>query len=188
MMNRTPEQREETKKKRIATFEKKKNLPKKTRLEMFVEKYGEELGEQEYLIYKQKIYSGPSRMSGRALHVYDMIFKKHPSIANELYCDMPGRKEFFLLDDKTLRFYDFTHRETKVILEFYGDFWHPVSRLEDIHPVTKISLTEMYDKDRNKENLATFNGFDLFIIRDSFNEEEVERIVETFIERIKSKL
>lgn len=183
----SPQQKEIIKEKRSIGLEKhlSKNVRGKSRLEFFISRYGEEEGTQRYHETMKKSFHGPNRMSSPAKLIYVTLCKKLPQDKiDELYCDVPGKQEFWLSESKNIYGYDFTHRESKSILEFNGSFWHPCQPSEDLHLVTKKTLREMYTSDIRKKELAEQNGFTVFIITDKMNSEELNLIIDQFCVRI----
>jgi hypothetical protein len=183
----SPEQKEDIKRRRNAGLEKhlSENVRGKTRLEFFTSRYGEIEGTQRYHETMKKAFHGPNRMSAPAKQVYTTLCEKLPqSKIDELYCDVPGKQEFWLSESPNIYGYDFTHRETKSILEFNGSFWHPEEPNESLHPVTKKTLTEMYNNDKRKKELAEENGFTVFVITDKMTSGEQELIVDQFCANI----
>lgn len=183
----TPEYKEAIKQRRDAGLEKHlaENVRGKTRLEFFVSRYGEIEGTQRYHETMKKSFHGPNRMSAPAKNIYTILCQSLPSEKLEqLYCDVPGKQEFWLSESKNIYGYDFTDRISKTILEYNGSFWHPDSPDESLHPVTKKTLTEMYNIDKRKKELAEKNGFTVFVITDKMTLEEQRNIIDKFCARI----
>ena len=183
----TPEHKEAIKQKRFAGLEKHlaENVRGKTRLEFFISRYGNDEGLQRYHDTMKKAFHGPNRMSAPAKNIYVSLCKKLPSEKLEqLYCDVPGKQEFWLSESQNIYGYDFTDRESKTILEYNGSFWHPEEPDESLHPVTKKTLTEMYNNDKQKKELAERNGFTVFVITDKMTSGEQELIVNQFCSKI----
>lgn len=161
------------------------NVRGKTRLELFISRYGEIDGLQKYHEAMKKTYSGPNRMSAPAKRIYDMLCSKlSPEYIDQIYCDVPGKKEFWLSEPGKIYGYDFTHRESKTILEYNGSFWHPDEPSSEIHPVTRRTLAEMYETDINKKKIAEANGFTVLIISDKMTSDEQEIVVDLFCKSI----
>lgn len=183
----SPEQKEDVKRRRNTGLEKhlSENVRGKTRLEFFTSRYGEIDGAQRYHATMKKAFHGPNRMSAPAKQVYCTLCEKlSQDKIDELYCDIPGKQEFWLSESLNIYGYDFTHRETKSILEFNGSFWHPEEPNESLHPVTKKTLTEMYNRDKRKKELAEENGFTVFVVADNMTSDEQKLIVDQFCARI----
>lgn len=179
---KTPEQKEKIIQQRKANSEKYfSDIRGKSRLEMFISRYGEIEGLQKYHNTMTKAFHGPNRMSAPAKKIYAILCQKLPQEKIEkLYCDVPGKKEFWLRESNKIYAYDFVDRESKTILEFNGSFWHPNQPSESIHPVAKKTLTEMYNKDQKKKELAIENGFSFFVVTDNMSLEEQNLIIEQF--------
>lgn len=183
----SPEQKEDIRQRRNTGLEKhlSENVRGKTRLEFFISRYGEVEGTQRYHQAMKKAFHGPNRMSAPAKEVYAKLCEKLPqSKIDELCCDVPGKQEFWLSESNNIYGYDFTHRKTKSILEFNGSFWHPEKPSEGLHPVTKKTLTEMYNNDKRKKELAEENGFTVFVITDRMSSDEQELIINQFCANI----
>jgi hypothetical protein len=184
---RTPEEKEEAKQKRNAGLEKHlaENVRGKTRLEFFISRYGEIEGTQRYHETMKKAFHGPNRMSAPAKNIYAILCQKLPAEKLEqMYCDVPGKQEFWLSEAHNIYGYDFTDRVSKTILEYNGSFWHPESPDESLHPVTKKTLTEMYNNDQRKKELAEENGFTVLVITDKMTMDEQKLIIDKFCDRI----
>lgn len=152
-----------------------------SRLELFIAKHGIENGTAKYHDTMKKAFSGPNRMSAPARKIFDMMCEiLSTELIDEIYCDLPGKTEFWLNDGKKLYGYDFTHRRAKVILEYNGSFWHPCEKVEELHPITKKPLWEMYENDIRKIELAEKNGFTVIIITDIMNTNEQLECVNKF--------
>jgi hypothetical protein len=183
----TQEQQEAAKQKRKDGLEEHlaKNVRGKTRLEFFISRYGEIDGAQRYHETMKKSFHGPNRMSAPAKHIYDILCQKlSVEKLEQLYCDIPGKQEFWLSESQKIYGYDFTDRGSKTILEYNGNFWHPEEPSDSLHPVTKKSLTEMYNIDKQKKELAEKNGFTVFVITDKMTSKEQELILNKFCIRI----
>lgn len=177
------DQKEDIKRKRNAGLEKhlSKNVRGKTRLEFFISRYGKIDGTERYHETMKKAFHGPNRMSVPAKQVYTILCEKLPqNVIDELYCDVPGKQEFWLSESHNIYGYDFAHRNSKSILEFNGSFWHPEEPNESLHQVTKKILAEMYNIDKRKKELAEENGFTVFVITDKMTSDEQELIIDQF--------
>ena len=154
----------------------------KKRIDYMIEKHGEEEGTQRYHETMKKAFAGPCRMSAPALKIYKELAKRLEfEVLDRLYCDVEGKKEFWLFDGNDLYSYDFADRETKTILEYNGTFWHPEEPSEDIHPITKETLIEMYEKDQRKTELAKSRGFTVIIITDNMGRDTTNLLINQFI-------
>lgn len=185
---KTPEQKANIIKKRKDSTEKylDENVRGRPRLELFISKYGAEEGSYRYLETLRKAFQGPNRMSVPAKKIYNILSQKlSPEKLEQIYCDVPDKKEFWLSDSGNLYGYDFTHRESKVILEYNGSFWHPEQANDNlIHPVTKKTLTEMYEYDLRKKKVAEEKGFTVFVVIDTMTLEEQLKVVDNFCKSI----
>lgn len=185
--SRTDEQKTDSKRRRKVNMEKylSENVRGKTRLELFISRYGEIDGPQKYHEAMKKAYHGPNRMSAPAKRIYEIICSKlQPVYIDQIYCDVPGKREFWLSEPGKIYGYDFTHRESKTILEYNGSFWHPTEPSNKIHPVTKQTFAEMYETDISKKKLAEYNGFTVLIISDGMSADEQELIIDKFCKRV----
>lgn len=183
----SPEQKETIKKKRLAGLEEHlaKHVRGKSRLDFFISRYGEIEGAQRYHATMKKAFRGPNRMSAPAKRIYVQLCSKLPkNLVDELYCDVPGKQEFWLSHTTGIYGYDFTHRATKTILEFNGGFWHPLAPSDTLHPVTKKTLTEMFNSDKKKKELAEEQGFTVFVVTDTMTDAEQDLIVNQFCARL----
>lgn len=187
MKNKSPEEKAEITKRRKICNEKyiAEKVRGKTRLAIVISKYGEIEGTQKYHEIMKKSFHGPNRMSASAKQIYVMLCENLPyEILETIYCDVPGKKEFWLRDTHKFYGYDFTHRESKSIIEVNGSFWHPTTPSPKIHPVTKKTLEEMFIYDLDKKSFAEKNGFTIYVITDKMSMDEQLSIVIQFCNRI----
>lgn len=160
----------------------------KSRLEVFIHHHGEKDGIKRYNECIIKTFQGPSRMTKEASVIYEQLkILLSDNELEEIYCDDPSldKKEFWLLQNNKMLSYDFTHRKSKTILEYDGAYWHPLSPSDEIHEITKLTLTEMYHNDINKLKLANDNGFTVLKIRSSDTKDQKDKTIDSFIKSIR---
>ena len=127
-----------------------------------VERHGEEKAEK---IIRNRLcnFSGQS-------NIEKAIFEK--------YFQPNGfKRSFYLMNPETTRplIYDYYHSESKVLIEFNGDFWHcnPTQFTEDyFHPIIQKTAKEIWAKDERKKTLAAQHGFELAVLWESGSIEE----------------
>lgn len=178
--------------KSIAT--KKKRYGDKTKLEIYLEKYGEE-GHEKYAEYLQKIFKSIGSSKPAELLIKSIIDNNKWLLNYTLYyrdSEDLTKVEWFLSSKHGVNFYDFCVRETKTILEYDGARWHPTKEQakkykSELMEVTKISYAEKYKKDQAKIKMAEDRGFTVFTVRSDFTEEQKSAIIEQFISHIKEK-
>lgn len=189
VLNKTQEEKDEINRKRKETIAESGGLPfkGKKRIEYLIERHGEDKGTQLYYNIMKKAFNGPNRMSKPALEIYyniaDVLTQNE---LNEIDCDLPNKKEFYLVGGGKIFSYDFTHQKTKTILEYHGAFWHPTELSDKLHPVTKKSLKEMCEYDILKKTYAEDKGFLYLEIR-SDNLSLKDEAINQFVNRIRNQ-
>ena len=114
----------------------------------------------------------------------------HSKIAKELfdiiYEKLPGHYKYATLNEEyclssngnSLYRYDFTDIASKKIIEFNGDYWHAnpsIYNAEDIITRMNISAKQLWEKDKEKIDVAITQGFSVLVIweKDYRNDKEV---------------
>lgn len=165
----------------------------KSKLQIYIDKYGEEDGPIKYAEYLQNIFKsiGSSR---EASSLIKSIIREQPWLEKyTLYyrdLDDLNKIEWFLSNKNGVWFYDFCVREAKAILEYNGSRWHPTAEQvqnfgDELMVITGISYKEQYERDLLKIKVAEDRGFRVFVIRSDFEEQEKSDIIRAFIEYVK---
>lgn len=180
-------------KKALAT--KKERYGDKTKLEIYLEKYGEE-GHIKYAEFLQTIFKsvGHSREAEKLIKI---IIAENTWLLNYIlyYRDSEdkSKKEWFLSNKKGVYFYDFCVKEAKSILEYDGSRWHPTKEQAkklkiELMEITGMTYGQKYKKDQAKLKMATDNGFKVFVVRSDFTDEQKTDIINDFIKYTKEQL
>jgi very-short-patch-repair endonuclease len=98
-----------------------------------------------------------------------------------------------LSNKKGVYFYDFCVKEARSILEYDGSRWHPTKdqakKLKtELMEITGMTYGQKYKKDQAKLKMATDNGFEVFVIRSDFTDEQKNDIINEFIKYTKEQL
>lgn len=172
----------------------------KNDLQSMIIKYGEIEGRIKYsnriLKYKdsmQKILSSKKingSVSKESLKFFIPFYKKIRKLGisrDDINFGINGSREFFikdlLFDYNTGRFYDFTIKSLKIIIEYNGSFWHPTNREDWKNPW--ISYDDAKYTDQYKEKLAKNFGMDYFIVWDFDNKTDK---MEMLLNYVKEKM
>jgi ribosomal protein S16 len=89
--------------------------------------------------------------------------------------------------------YDFTDIKNKKIIEFHGDMFHgnpkKYNSMDNPHPFRKtITAQEMWDKDKQKLDVAIEKGFDIMVIWDSeYRWGNKQEIIDKCVKFLKNK-
>jgi very-short-patch-repair endonuclease len=180
-------------KKAIAT--KKERYGDKTKLEIFLEKYGEE-GHVKYAEYLQTIFKSIGQ-SKEAEKLIKTIINENAWLLNyNLYyrdSEDKTKKEWFLSTKEGVNFYDFCVKEAKSILEYDGSRWHPTKEQAkklktELMEITGMTYSQKYKKDQAKLKIAVDSGFKIFVVRSDFTDQQKTDIINKFIEYTKEQL
>lgn len=127
--------------------------------EMVVPKYKQKLGEEEYnKMMRKKGQNGCKKliemgkkkeMNNFEKEMYDLLVKKGYS------CEWQFEVDGW--------FYDVYIKEKNIIVEFDGDYWHPIS----IDELSDDRAKRQYNIDRIKDKVAENNGYTIIRIRQS---------------------
>lgn len=151
----------------------------KNNLSNLIIKYGEELGLHKWLQknvkYKESMLKNLSTrrtggyVSKESIKFFIPLYKfcRRLGISrNKINFGITGSKEFFIkdmsLDYNSGKFYDFTIRDIKLIVEYHGIFWHPKDVLTWKNPWLDFNTAK--DADLYKEQLARRSGMEYVII------------------------
>jgi len=165
----------------------------KSKLEIFIDKYGEN-GPTMYAEYLQKIFKSIGA-SAEAETLIKSIISDNPWLQKyTLYyrdSNLLNSVEWFIADKSGVCFYDFCVKERKVILEYDGSRWHPTLEQvekfgDEIMQVIGISYREKYNRDIDKRVKAEKHGFTVFTVRADFTIAEKTTIIEKFLKKVKN--
>lgn len=167
----------------------------KTKLELYLEKYGEE-GHIKYAELLQRIFKSIGH-SKEAENLFKFILSSNPWLLNYTlyYRDSEDKTkcEWFFSSKEGINFYDFCVKEAKVILEYDGAKWHPTLEQakelsSELMSITGVSYSQKYKKDKTKLKMATDRGFKVFVVRSDFTEQQKSDTIDEFINYTKDQL
>jgi very-short-patch-repair endonuclease len=172
---------------------KRANHKGRTKLQIYIDRFGYEEGPKKYAEYLAKIFKGIGT-SKEASSVFTSMIEENPWLKG-LTCywrDGCEGSEWFIADRDGVSFYDFTVKESKTILEYDGARWHPTQEQVDAHgdemmEITNISFKEKFTNDQQKLVRAKNAGFDVFKVRNDFTPEQTQVIIKQFLQRTKEK-
>lgn len=156
----------------------------KKRIDVLIEKYGVEEGTLRYKSIMERSFPGPCRMSSPARDIFTWLVSHMGDKIDQILCDVPNSKEYWIYDKGKFYSYDFTHLQSKTILEFHGSFWHPRILTMRPHQITQKPLISMWDYDRVKKAAAVDRGFKYYEIWDYYSNNLKEEILKEFVERV----
>jgi len=152
---------ERTKKRKLSTQKslatKKLLYGGKTKLEIYLEKYGDD-GHVKYAEFLQSIFKSIGHSKEAETLIKGIISSNTWLLDYSLYyrdSEDKTKCEWFLSSKSGVNFYDFCVREAKAILEYDGFRWHPTEEQakehkDDIMAITGVTFSEKYEKDQAK--------------------------------------
>lgn len=152
--------------KRYININEKKSFSKSK--DFFIEKFGYDEGIKLYFEYNAK--KNPSYTSKESLLFFIPIYKQLRYLGIEktdIYWGIKGSREYFLNDDNSLFFYDFTIPKLNKIIEYNGIKFHAnknwdKERLNNWKCLySNISAQEKINLDEYKNKIANANNFDV---------------------------
>jgi hypothetical protein len=164
----------------------------KTKLECYIDKYGEE-GPQKYGEYLQTVFKGIGASKEAEILIKSIIDENEWLYDYSLfYRDSldKSKVEWFISDKTGICFYDLCVLEAKVILEYDGSRWHPTEEQaqllqHELMEVGNISYLGKFEQDRRKLTKAFNAGFTVFTVRSDFTPAEKQVIIYKFLEKIR---
>ena len=185
--------RQATAKKASAT--KKERYGNKTKLKLYLEKYGED-GHIKYAEYLQTIFKSIGHSKEAETLIKSVIENNTWLLDYSLYyrdSEDKTKCEWFLSSIEGVNFYDFCVREAKTILEYDGSRWHPTEvqakKLKtELMEITGLTYSQKYKKDQAKLKMATDRGFRVFVVRSDFTKQQKSDTINEFINYIKEQL
>lgn len=150
----------------------------KNNLECMIERHGENLGTKKYFSRIEKYKSsmidniGNRKTGGyvskESLKFFIPLYKYCRKLGlkrEDIFLGVTGSKEFFIKDNNanynTGKFYDFTIKSLKIIVEYNGTYWHPRNREEWKNPT---DFDTALASDIYKQNLAKNIGMDYNVV------------------------
>jgi len=178
-----------------ASATKKERYGNKTKLEIYLEKYGED-GHIKYAEYLQTAFKSIGSSIEAETLIKNIINENSWLLNYTLYyrdSNDRTKKEWFLSTKDSVNFYDFCVREAKSILEYDGSRWHPTEEQAkelktELMEITGITYGQKYKKDQEKLKIAINKGYTVFLIRSDFTDEQKTDIINEFIEYTKEQL
>lgn len=191
-LERQEEMKSRTKK---SNATKKERYGDKTKLEIFLEKHGEE-GHIKYAKYLQTIFKSIGHSKEAETLIKQIISSNNWLLKYSLYyrdSEDQSKCEWFLSSKEGVNFYDFCVKEAKTILEYDGSRWHPTKNQakelkNELMEITGLTYSQKYKKDQAKLKMAVNRGFKVFVIRSDFTEQQKSDIISEFINYIKEQL
>ena len=174
---------------------KKERYGDKTKLEIYLEKYGDD-GHIKYAEFLQTVFKSIGH-SKEAEALIKSIIANNVWLSNYTlyYRDSEDKTkcEWFLSSKEGVNFYDFCVKEAKVILEYDGSRWHPTEDQakelkNELMEIIGLTYSQKYKKDQAKLKMAAERGFKVFLVRSDFTEQQRSDIINEFINYTKDQL
>jgi G:T-mismatch repair DNA endonuclease (very short patch repair protein) len=76
---------------------------------------------------------------------------------------------------------DIVDNNIKLIIEYYGDFWHTNPRVFDssyIHPISKLTSEQIWAKDKKRIDYFTSLGYDVKVVWSSEFKDNKKKVLE----------
>jgi len=185
------------------------NLQVTNGLEFYVNRYGTDEGKVQYdkrmtkwlTSYTRAMELDPTinerkmvgfcKASKESLTVLMPVYEKYNDKIR-IYLGIDGNTEYFLRDDDSIRFYDFTIPELKIIVEFNGSKFHANAELlseQQLLEWKSLFSNESADlviaKDTVKRKIAECHGYTLLTIWDT---DDVDQAITKITNLIEEKL
>lgn len=129
-----------------------------TSLEYFIEEYGEDEGTKKFSHFNEKRFE----------HNAQSISVPETELYNALLVHIPELKHQIRLESSShIKAYDMGVVEKKKLIEFYGTIWHadPKKFNDDfIHPISKMTCAQIRARDARKIQFAKDNGYDVYVV------------------------
>lgn len=163
------------------------NLKYRNSIEGYIDRYGEEEGLRKRMEWISKITDNNKFHSIESMKLFESNISDDILNSDDVYY---GENEYFLSNKGSIFYYDFTNIKDMYIIEYNGKIWHPDKEIytddewnQWEHPFNKeLTAQEVYDRDKDKINLAKERGFDVLVIWD-FEQNKDEKI-KKFIKNI----
>lgn len=174
---------------------KKERYGNTTKLEIYLEKYGED-GHIKYAEYLQTIFKSIGHSNEAEALIKHIIDTNKWLLNYTLYyrdSHDSSKCEWFLSSKKGVNFYDFCVKEAKTILEYDGARWHPTydqakKYKSELMEITGLTYRQKYKKDQDKLKMAIDRGFKVFVIRSDFTDQQKTNKIKEFINYIKEQI
>ena len=133
-------------------------------------KYGDiNIATKKYYEWREKISVPICKASKESLKIFlpiIEILKNDYSIEDsDIFIGNNNKSEYFIREDKTIYFYDFTIKSKKLIIEYNGILFHPKDENSEWeNPFNKKTAYEAYKKQREKIKIAENIGFSVLEI------------------------
>lgn len=160
------------------------------RMKKWQESYNRALENDPTIIQRKSVRLG--KASKKSLQVFLPVYKEYKD-KTRIYLGIEESQEYFIREDKTLYFYDFTLPDLKLIVEFNGSKFHPNFKLlEKTELKSWRALFSGYNAetvmalDKAKRSLAEEKGFTVLVIWDTDDvSESIEKIKQIIEDRFR---
>ena len=128
------------------------------------------------------------KASKQSLKIFSPLYEKYKDTVG-IYLGVSDNQEYFLRNDKTLYFYDFTIPELKIIIEFNGSGFHPNTSILTENEIqewralySNKSAEAVIAHDNAKIAHAKSMGYDVLVIWDTDDKDAAIKLIEELIE------
>lgn len=139
-----------------------KDYQNKTGLQKFIERFGEDVGREKYLIYLESIGKNNSPHSKISQSLFWNLYNKFNllEIQTKFY-ELNEEQTLFRFD--SIIKVDFKHNNN--IIEFFGDYWHANPILYNKEEIIRsIEVNEIWKKDESRIDWLKKSGYNVLII------------------------
>ncbi len=140
----------------------------KERQEKWLKTLNEKPEEEKLEILKRKLtpFGKASKSSLKLfLPLINDILNENLVSYDEIFIGFDDKKEYFLIQDKQIKFFDFCIPSIKIIIEFHGLLFHYDELIDDIpNNIFNLDVNLIKTNDILKEKFAINNGFDYITI------------------------
>jgi len=96
---------------------------------------------------------------------------------DDVFWGIGNRDEYFLRSENGIRYYDFTIKSKKIIVEYHGEVWHGQKSLAG----------DTTANDEHKRSLALKHNFSYYVIWSNYSKKQIEEIFRLIYEEIQNK-
>ena len=168
-------------------------------LEKCIKKYGEEIGRVKYknrqIKWRKKLLDSGNLASGYSKisqELFNEVIKKYPVDLNKVYYATHNGEFYIRMKGSDFYQYDFTDLDKRKIIEFNGDMYHanPNTYLAENCPnpfIKNLTAKEIWDKDKQKINIANLRGFEVLTIWESEYKQNKQEIIDKCVTFLNKK-
>ena len=135
-------------------------------LDKFIKRYGEEKGREKYITTNFKKTTATSSVSEEEKYFVQYLDENIFRGNTENIFSYKKRGPCFRNGDKVI-IPDLVDNNVKLIIEYYGEFWHMHPDFfspEDVHPVTLLTAQQTWDNDKERVKYLESLGYKVMVV------------------------